>query len=72
MATENNNINKPTRKRKKAAQGTAQQQADAPNLTPMGVELAQNADDVATGNGAKADREWDPHMGARDDSPKRD
>lgn len=72
MATENNNINKPTRKRKKAAQGTGQQQADAPVLSPIGAELAQNADDVGAGNGAKADREWDPHMGARDDSPKRD
>ena len=72
MATENNNINKPTRKRKKAAQQTEQQQSDAPNLTPMGVELAQNADDVATADGAKASREWDPHMGARQDSPKRD
>lgn len=72
MATENNNINKPTRKRKKTAQGTAQQQADAPNLTPMGVELAQNADDVATADGAKASREWDPHMGARQDTSKRD
>lgn len=70
MATENNNINKPTRKRKKAAQGTAQQQADAPNLTPMGAELAQNADDVATADGAKASREWDPHMGARQDTSK--
>lgn len=72
MATENNNINKPTRKRKKAAKDTEQQQSDAPNLTPMGAELAQNADDAGAGNGAKADREWDPHMGARDDSPKRD
>lgn len=72
MATENNNINKPTRKRKKAAQGTAQQQADAPNLTPMGVELAQNASDVTTADGAKASREWDPHMGARQDTSKRD
>ena len=70
MATENNNINKPTRKRKKTAQQTAKQQGDAPNLTPMGVELAQNADDVATADGAKANREWDPHMGARDDTPK--
>jgi hypothetical protein len=72
MATEKNNINKPTRKRKKAAQGTAQQQADAPILSPIGAELAQNADDVVTADGAKANREWDPHMGARDDSPKRD
>ena len=72
MATENNNINKPTRKRKKATQQTEQQQADAPNLTPMGVELAQNADDVATADGEKASRGWDPHMGARDDSPKTD
>ena len=70
MATEKNNINMPTRKRKKAAQQTEQQQADAPNLTPMGVELAQNADDVATADGAKASREWDPHMGARQDTPK--
>ena len=70
MATEKNNINMPTRKRKKASQATAQRQADAPNLTPMGVELAQNADDVATADGAKASREWDPHMGARQDTPK--
>ena len=70
MATEKNNINMPTRKRKKASQATAQQQADAPNLTPMGAELAQNADDVATADGAKASREWDPHMGARQDTPK--
>ena len=72
MATENNNINKPTRKRKKTAQDTAQQQADAPVLSPIGAELAQNADDAGAGNGAKADRKWDPHMGARDDTPKRD
>ena len=71
MATEKNNINKPTRKRKKAAQQTEQQQADAPILTPMGVELAHNADDVATADGAKASRKWDPHMGARQDTPKR-
>ena len=72
MATENNNINKPTRKRKKATQQAEQQQADAPVLSPIGAELAQNADDEATENGAKADREWDPHMGARDDTSKRD
>lgn len=70
MATENNNIDKPTRKRKKASQATEQHQADAPNLTPMGVELAHDADDVATADGAKASREWDPHMGARQDTPK--
>lgn len=70
MATEKDNINKPTRKRKKARQGTEQQAADAPTLTPIGAELAQNADDEATGNGAKASREWDPHMGARQDTPK--
>lgn len=70
MATEKNNINKPTRKRKKTAQDTGQQQADAPILTPMGAELAQNADDEGAGNGAKASREWDPHMGARQDTPK--
>lgn len=72
MATENNNINKPTRKRKKTAQKTEQQQADAPVLSPIGAELAQNAGDEATGNGAKASRQWDPHMGARQDTPKRD
>lgn len=72
MATEKNNINKPTRKRKKAAKNAEQQQSDAPILTPMGAELAQNADDVATADVAKASREWDPHMGARQDSPKRD
>lgn len=71
MATENNNINKPTRKRKKAAQNAEKQQADAPNLTPMGVESGQTAGDEATGNGAKASREWDPHMGARQDTSKR-
>lgn len=71
MATENNNINKPNRKRKKAAKNAEKQQSDAPILSPMGVELAQNADDVATADGAKADREWDPHMGARDDTSKR-
>lgn len=70
MATENNNINMPTRKRKKAAKNAEKQPTDAPNLTPMGVELAQNADDVATADGAKASREWDPHMGARDDTSK--
>lgn len=72
MADGNTNINMPTRKRKKAAKKTEQQQADAPILTPMGAELAQNADDVATADGAKASREWDPHMGARQDTSKRD
>lgn len=70
MADENNNINKPTRKRKKPAQKTEQQQNDAPILTQMGAELAHDADDVATADGAKASREWDPHMGARRDTSK--
>lgn len=70
MATENNNINMPTRKRKKTMQGAAAQLADASSLTPIDEKSGQTAGDEATGNGAKANREWDPHMGARQDTPK--
>lgn len=70
MATENNNINMPTRKRKKAAQGAAAQLADATILTPIDEKSGQNADDGVTGHEAKAGRQWDPHMGARRDTPK--
>ena len=61
----------PTRKRKKTMQGAAAQLADASSLTPIDEKSGQTAGDEATGNGAKANREWDPHMGARQDTSKR-